>query len=220
MKIKRKNLNLHWLLLIILGIGTLFYSSKSFIVKEILPKEYVFIFCSYLLGISFLYSRKPIRIDWFTVVIILFVLYLLLVSVFTSSSVIGYLCLTGFLLLLFYFKENSHLYKYINCTLVILCIFHALYGLLQYFHIIRFSSGFPMLGSYDNPAGFTASLAVSFPLCFSLLRYSKIYKKLTLLSIAIIGLAIILSESRTGIISIIIVSSFFFPISIRVTKRI
>lgn len=83
------------------------------------------------------------------------------------------------------------------------------YGLLQYFYFFHSTSNFRIVGSYDNPAGFAACLAVSAPLSFTFFRYSLSYNIFGIISFMIISVAIVLSGSRAGIISITLASAIF-----------
>lgn len=199
-----------WILLIILLIGVLFLTNKNFVEKEVLPKEYVFIFLTFLLGgILLLNNRQPVRIDWLTIIVLLFILYLILVSALISHAILEILSLLAFLFLFFFFKYNRLCNKTINSIIIMLCVLQAGLGLLQYFHLVRPVSNFSIVGSYDNPAGFAACLAVGFPLGFSLAKESRFYKVFSVFVAIIIVGTIILSESRAGVVSIITVSIIF-----------
>lgn len=154
-------------------------------------------------------TRKPIPLNWLTIVVTVFIVYLILVSAFTSSSILEILRLVGFILLFLFFYTSNISPKFINVSIIGLCVLQAEYGLLQYFHLIHSSTSFPIIGSYDNPAGFAACLAIAFPLIFIFFRHSRFYKALGLFAAIVLGGAIVLSESRAGIISIIIVSTIF-----------
>jgi O-antigen ligase len=126
-----------------------------------------------------------------------------MLAIETDGRSLNLLCLIAFLFLFFYFKNNSAgNNKWIETIIIVLCLLQAIYGLFQYFQVIQISSKFPIVGSFDNPAGFAACLAVALPLSFSLLKYSKYYKLPVILSIVIIVVTIVLSESRAGIVSI------------------
>ena len=97
---------------------------------------------------------------------------------------------------------NSSNLKTIMCVVILTL---SVYGILQYFGVAGHSRGMPVCGCYDNPAGF--AITVSASLSFIILgfrsnnRYLRIFHITTFL-IAII--ALILSESRAGILSVIV----------------
>ena len=86
----------------------------------------------------------------------------------------------------------------------------AIFGLLQYVGLFKAYYIYKVTGSFDNPAGFAACLCVSYPIClYFLLDKNQKLKYSALVSTLTIILAIILSESRTGILCIVIVSGIF-----------
>lgn len=207
---KKLRKHIEWALLIILFGGILFYSNSNFVEKELLPKEYVFIILTLILGyISLILNHLPLQLNRLIIVLVLWVLYLTSISIFNSPSAVGPLSSIGFLFLFFFFKHTHTFSKTINILIIGLCILQACYGLLQYFHLTHSISFFPIIGSYDNPAGFAACLSVAFPLIFSLFGHQNKYQLLAIIAIICIGGAIVLSESRTGIISITTASLIF-----------
>ncbi len=88
----------------------------------------------------------------------------------------------------------------------IICFLQACYGLIQFVDWLPSNhSKFAITGSFDNPAGFAAVLAMSFPIgLFLQLKAKKIEKYLTIIILMVITIAVFLSESRTGILAIII----------------
>jgi hypothetical protein len=79
---------------------------------------------------------------------------------------------------------------------------------------------FPILGGYDNPAGLAANLAFTFPLLFAFIRE---FKALSCIFVLVVLLALILSDSRAGLLSVIVVSSIYFsqnlPAKLKVYKK-
>ena len=199
------------LLLLVFIFGILFYTNNSFVEQHVLPKVYIFVFFGLLFGL-FWVSRSGGSVQWdgLTVSVVVFVGYILIATVITSGRGLHILTLVGFLLLFFYFKGSTVENKYLHLIIVSLCLLQAIYGLLQYFQVVRITSVFPLLGSFDNPAGFAACLAVAFPLAFSLLRFSKYYKWFAVVAMVVIGVAVVLSESRAGMVSIGVVLVIFF----------
>ena len=96
--------------------------------------------------------------------------------------------------------------------LVCIGIAQAVYGLGQYLHWANniASPNFRMSGSFDNPAGFAAALSVCFPFTLFLLHKKKLYWKITGIFASLLFIvAIILSESRTGIVTVTIISGIW-----------
>ncbi len=91
------------------------------------------------------------------------------------------------------------------------CFFQACYGLFQFAGWLPSShSGFAITGSFDNPAGFAAVLALGFPIGLSLVTKAKKVKQyLTVASLTVIVVAVFLSGSRTGVLAIISSSGAF-----------
>ncbi len=118
---------------------------------------------------------------------------------------------TGLSLVLFYsvvIRINISA-EWLYVGLVVTGIAQALYGFGQYMH--RFSNiaapNFRMSGSFDNPAGFAVSLSVCFPFALFLLHKSEIYWKiLGGLSAVLFIVAVGLSQSRAGVVSVIVMS--------------
>jgi O-antigen ligase len=104
-------------------------------------------------------------------------------------------------------------------TVVNLCLLQALYGILQYLNIVAASSRFPITGSFDNPAGFVACLCAGFPFVFYFVFSGKSWKRYAAIIAGTISVvAVTLSASRAGIISIIAVCSaiFFYKMKIAI----
>jgi O-antigen ligase len=197
-------------LFVIFTFGVLFFTNNSFVEQHVLPKVYIFVFFS-LLFCAFLFFRNgwSVQPDRLTVSVLVFIGYILIATIVTSNRSLHILALAGFLLLFLYFKNSDIEGKHLKTIIVGLCLLQAVYGLFQYFGIVRTASVFPIVGSFDNPAGFAACLAVTFPFAFSLLRQSKYHKWFAIMSMLVIGVAVILSESRAGIVSIGVVSAIF-----------
>ncbi|MDD4437871.1 MAG: O-antigen ligase family protein [Tissierellia bacterium] len=86
------------------------------------------------------------------------------------------------------------------------CFLQACYGLSQFVGWLPSNhSKFVITGSFDNPAGFTAVLAMGFPISLLLLlKTEKNEKYSTIIILMVIAISILLSGSRTGILAIII----------------
>jgi O-antigen ligase len=127
-------------------------------------------------------------------------------------------------IIFFFFTENKTVavakaMPTICPTVAILCLLQALYGLLQYFHIVPATGNFPITGSFDNPAGFAACLCAGFPFVLYYVFKEKTWKQYLAIATGIIFVAaVVLSASRAGIISIIAVclAVFFSKVKLAV----
>lgn len=126
------------------------------------------------------------------------------------------IALGGFCVLVLYWVVNSLFIKgesqdelFIRAVpyiVVLFTSFQALYGILQYFHVLPSLTGFRVTGSFDNPAGFAACLSCTFPFYLFLAskkgdKFRPVYTCLMILLV----MAIIASGSRSGILSFVIV---------------
>lgn len=100
--------------------------------------------------------------------------------------------------------RNLHLLFLIVTTA---CLGQAIYGILQYTHILPAYGKLPVTGSFDNPAGFAASLCAGLPFTLALFRdrHPWIRRYSTGAVLFIIG-AIFLSYSRAGIVSVAVIA--------------
>ncbi|MBR6892790.1 MAG: O-antigen ligase family protein [Bacteroidaceae bacterium] len=100
--------------------------------------------------------------------------------------------------------------------------FLALYGLLQYISIFPSNHpSFRITGSFENPAGITAVLALLFPIGVSWCINSHRIIKIAISSLLLLYLsAIVLSGARTAIISIIVSSLVVLSIDTTWLKRL
>lgn len=71
-------------------------------------------------------------------------------------------------------------------------------------NLTRNTTIYPVTGSFDNPAGFSACLSTAFPLIFLLLQNNKLYKLSGIVSGVIIGTAVVVFGSRAEIICLTI----------------
>lgn len=95
-----------------------------------------------------------------------------------------------------------------------ICFLQAVYGLFQFLGWIPSNHAeFSITGSFDNPAGFAAVLAIGFPLGLFLFLKAKRVERLLLISMLLaIVIAVLLSGSRTGILAVLLSSVTFLII--------
>lgn len=106
----------------------------------------------------------------------------------------------------FYFNKLNECSFY--STLTLASIILSLIGYYQFFSGYQY-----IVGIYDNPAGFSCTLVCLLPFIYKLWRDSRNLLIKYFLGIIIVSIliVIILSESRTAIISIIVISSLLIP---------
>lgn len=195
--------------------SVMFLTYRGFVEAEIISKWYAFIGGSILFSfvVLVLGRQRHITIDWVSILIFTFIGYLF-VRIFVielPQPNILVLLLAAFIILYFSFKQLSRGLEAYNPDILIVgvCLAQAIYGLMQYFDVTYISRGFGITGCFDNPAGFAASLAAGVPYCFSVLQKRERLRYFGLSAFIIIALAVILSESRTGILAITVVSSVY-----------
>lgn len=193
--------------------STLFFSHSGFVEAHIVPKWYGFIAGTVLLTLayssSFARQRIAISLNYIDIAVSIFLGYLLARMLLVETPATTILSLTSFILLYFLFRAiPKDEIRYFNIIVVCLCVVQALYGIGQWTGLFSATAGFRMTGNFNNPAGFAACLAAGLPFCFSLtaLDRLKILKFVGCICIGIIAVAVILCGSRSGIISITIVS--------------
>lgn len=87
-------------------------------------------------------------------------------------------------------------------------ILFSLYGLAQRCGFFASPTAyFPMTGSFDNPAGLGMFLAISFPYALSQYQYGWTNR----LIVFLIGLTLLLTESRTSILAAAVAATIYFP---------
>lgn len=95
-------------------------------------------------------------------------------------------------------------------VVVVSCFLQAIFGIVQFFGFFQVSTTFGVTGSFDNPAGFAACLCAGFPFAGFLLSDSNKYLRYVggLIGL-VIAVAVVLSQSRAGIMSIAFICFIF-----------
>ncbi len=111
--------------------------------------------------------------------------------------------------------------KTILWNINIICFLQACYGLCQSLGWLPSNhSKFAITGSFDNPAGFAATLSVGFPIgLFLLIKLKKVGRYLALTGLTVIILSVLLAWSRAGILAIIISSLVFFLLQSNIIRK-
>lgn len=94
----------------------------------------------------------------------------------------------------------------ISRIVLLLCSTLSIWGVLQYIEWLPSFSAFKVVGNYDNPAGFAATLSISFPLVWYLSNNTTKRAERIIAYIVIVAMtvAVLLSASRAGIVTIAI----------------
>lgn len=101
------------------------------------------------------------------------------------------------------------------------CLFQACYGLCQYNNWVPSNhSKFPITGSFDNPAGFAATLAMGFPISIWRLLHTKGIKRLLIIvALLLITIAMFCCDSRSGVLALAVSCVSFLCVEMGVYKR-
>ncbi len=102
--------------------------------------------------------------------------------------------------------------KAVYWSIYVVCSLQACYGICQFMDWLPSShSVFAITGSFDNPAGFAAVLAMGFPTgLFLFSKAKRIEKYIAGLMLLVIAIAVFISGSRAGVLAIFVSSVFFF----------
>lgn len=162
-----------------------------------------------IISIVFLCLKKKILVT--TNSLIPIVLSLTFLFIYLQGEVIGLMELLLMFAVLSLLIDNIKIERqnisvFYN-ILAVLCCLQALYGLGQYFSLLPKFANFPITGTFDNPAGFVACISMLYPFVLHkdgvVSRQVCIWKGgLALLCI----LTIALSESRTGILTVLVIT--------------
>lgn len=191
--------------------GTMFFCDGSLVEGYLISKWYVFISGAIVLGCVWLLSKYLIfRIDLLLGIIVIFVGYLLSQLLAVNMS-IKPLILLSFILLIVIFRSLPQSYlSALSPIIILVCLLQAFWGIGQYIGLCYSDTGFIMAGSFDNPAGFAASLTAGLPFCFTLLGHSRYRTILGVFCMTVLSGAIVLSGSRTGIFALVIIYCLYF----------
>lgn len=88
-------------------------------------------------------------------------------------------------------------------TVALLCFTQAVYAIIQAIEVYSCNLSNQVVGSFDNPAGLASCLSVAIPICIYLFRATdeKVLKGTVVVMAVIIGIALLISESRAGILA-------------------
>lgn len=218
--------NLIWLIPICLTIfGTIFLTDVSYVEPEITPKWHTFNLGSIVcyICITLAKSKAHLRIDVLLISVILFIGYILFLVLIarTYYNTTRVLNIISFLIFVITFKFISKEQRQvIDFIIITFCLLQACYGVSQYIGFTSSNSNyFAITGSFDNPAGFSASMIPGVVFCLSLRKKMSPFRLPLTISLLIIILSIFLSESRTGIICLSIVTYIYIQKEITNKKK-
>lgn len=197
-------------------LGTLLCDFNSFFQSELKSKWYWLYLSISVCCLLFLFVRlkKSLKIDssgFFLIFIFSYSFLLALSSQFVFSFLLQ--CILFFIIYILSFQViDKQIFKIFSILLSIIAFFMSLYGLAQYFGLLQSGEHFNIVGSFNNPIGYTSMLALCTPftLHLSLSIDKRWIRNFVRIGFMIICTAVVLSTSRTGIIAIIISSYFFF----------
>lgn len=115
------------------------------------------------------------------------------------------LALFGFVSYINYFHSTDRPFNYFFCpiwVIILLALVEAVYGIF----VLWVSGASYAIGTFDNTAGFAACLCVAFPFCIYEIKTNKgwLYYFAIALTV-IVAIAVLLSGSRAGVISLLFV---------------
>ena len=199
-----------------LVITTLFLSADWFMDRSFLPQNMGLISGVVLWGGICIGNRKrkiELPIDLLSVSFTVFIGYIFVRSLFTPQYMQSVYIGTGWILfvLLRNRETSTCIFSYIFSVAGIL---QAVYGLLQYAGYIETQSYFSVIGSFDNPAGFAASIVLCYPFLLCQISNGK-RKTLRFMACLLLIIAVILSGSRTGILTLCVVTLLFYALRYR-----
>lgn len=161
-----------------------------------------------MMGIFFsLIVRKPIRFSGFTLALLSglagIVIYSGITNNFSSQFLAWGIALVVFMVML----DSSAAWcslRHVYVLLALLSVAEALIGIAQYLRLFgRYHATCPVTGTFENPAGFSAYLAICFPVViYFISRPSLIWKIGGWVVASVLMLALVLSGARTGILAV------------------
>lgn len=196
-----------------LAITTLFLSTDWFMDRCFMPKSMSLVVGIVLwtgICIGNWKRRIEITIDFLSVSFTVFVGYIFVRSLFTPQYIQSvYIGSSWILFLLMRNRENPT--EIFSNILAIAGVLLAFYGVLQYIGYIKTQFYFPVIGSFDNPAGFAVSIVLCYPF---LLHQTSIGKRkmLKFMACLLLIVAVVLSGSRAGILALCVITILFFTV--------
>ncbi len=197
-------------------ITTLYLSADWFMDRYFMPKNISFVVGIILWGgICIGNWKRKIRlsVDFLFLSFTVFMGYVFVCSLFTSQYIHSVYIVSGWILFVL-MRNRKNPTETFNSILAVVGVLSALYGLLQYVGCIETQSYFPVTGSFDNPAGFVASIVLCYPFLLCQTSNGK-RKTLKFMACLLLIIVVILSGSRTGILTLCVVTLLFYALRYR-----
>lgn len=107
-------------------------------------------------------------------------------------------------------KQHDKTVVFLCCMIVFISFCQTLYGLGQWLHCFPSNGRYRMTGSFDNPAGFAASLVAVFPFILYCRKSMTVFAVRCILSLVALLtiLAILLSCSRSGLTAVVVMGGW------------
>ena len=202
----------------VLCVCCLFGDGLPLLDSNIRSKWFGMLFGSALFGLSvpFIHRRGILTLCLSDVVFFLLIFYIAVRSLERSSVLFG-LQMSSIVLLYVSFRMIGRIYiRDVFAIVAALTLILSLWGICQSFHILpSHSQCFPATGNFDNPAGYASALAIGFPtIVYSWKSKNRGWRMAGYISALLVVLAIVLSKSRAGIVSVslVLLSSFIFGV--------
>ncbi len=131
--------------------------------------------------------------------------------------------LIGLLSIFYFSRKKIHSlipYELLLAIIPICCFIESLYGIGQYIGWFQSANGFRVTGSFDNPAGFAASSCAGAAFCFYFISNKNHWVKWAAIKIfSALGIAIVLSASRAGILGFVTILIFAAAYYLRINSK-
>ena len=197
-------------------ISTVFGASRHFNEPNLQIKYYSFIIGALLIIFFFIFQKHNIffiRILKIDILLFITAAYFIVINVL-SQITIHFLFLPLLPAYYFFYKSNRD-NIFFDLFIVLACVFEAVWG------IVQVSMSFPNIsynipGSFDNTAGFASFLCLGFPFGLTLIKQKGIRKQIGLTGCIIIALAVLLTQSRAGILSLFFVMLAYGLLNFRI----
>lgn len=144
------------------------------------------------------------------VLITCFLIFTIVCHAYLGLGVVNAVWILSFISLLFFYmlvRRILLIQQWIFVGIVLLGFIQAAYGIVQYLGLTNnYINTFRINGSFDNPAGFAASLVAVFPFALCLVAQKKFFPLLLgAFSVGIIVVSVVLSHSRAGVVGLILI---------------
>lgn len=196
-------------------LGTLFFIPDNFVNRFLTgPLLWVTIFAGVGLLYSIIFSsNKCLRLPSKSLILVFIVwaTYRLIQNEFDIATVIT--MLSTFLIFTFVYNVwcDYNLTNEVFIALVLLSVLLSFNALGQTLGIAPiFNSYNPITGPFDNAAGISASLALLYPFSLYFVGHKRlVLNSLGVVSVFLIGVVILMSSARTGMLSLLIITTIY-----------